>query len=292
MTSELNCDFVSSHGLLKSCDIYRVNSFLMKDNDNEILSRIETGNTLYVCNSNIQIFTINLLPRITKKVILVSGDDDQSIPHSYPDSTRLILESPYIVHWFSQNCTMSHPKITHLPIGLDYHTMSRRNTFWGDIITPIEQENEIKELIKLGKSFGERNIRIYSTFHFELGRGDRAEAYNGIPKDLIDYPENKTTRLVSHKRQLDYAFVASPFGCGPDCHRTWEALVLGCIPIIKSSGLNDLFKDLPVLIVDKWTDVTHELLSQTVEKFKTMKFNYDKLRLSYWVNLINSYKIF
>lgn len=290
MTSETECKFVSSHGILKSCDIYRKNSFIFKENDDEILEKINDGDTLYVCNSNIHIFSINLLPRLTRKVILVSGDDDQIIPHSFPDSTMRILYSPYIIHWFSQNCLITNPKITHLPIGLDYHTMSKRNTFWGNIKSPFEQENEINELIKLTKPFHERVIKIYSTFHFELNRGDRIEAYNQIPNELIDYQGSRVSRLESHIVQTGYAFVASPFGGGPDCHRTWEALVLGCIPIIKSSGLNSLFENLPVLIVNNWSDITYELLNQTIEKFKTMEFNYEKLKLSYWMNLINSYK--
>jgi hypothetical protein len=44
-----------------------------------------------------------------------------------------------------------------------------------------------------------------------------------------------------------YSFVLSPFGNGYDCHRTWEALLLGCIPIMKKSRIDSLFKYLPVL---------------------------------------------
>jgi hypothetical protein len=75
-----------------------------------------------------------------------------------------------------------------------------------------------------------------------------------------------------------------------DCHRTWEALALGCIPIVRSSGMNALFDELPVLIVNKWSEVTRELLDNTIEKFKERTFNYDKLKLQYWVDKINSYK--
>jgi hypothetical protein len=43
-------------------------------------------------------------------------------------------------------------------------------------------------------------------------------------------------RAIELYEKINYAFVASPYGGGPDCHRTWEALILGCIPIVKSSG--------------------------------------------------------
>ena len=34
-----------------------------------------------------------------------------------------------------------------------------------------------------------------------------------------------------------FAFVASPPGNGFDCHRTWEALILGCIVIVQNSSV-------------------------------------------------------
>jgi len=46
----------------------------------------------------------------------------------------------------------------------------------------------------------------------------------------------------------------SPPGNGWDCHRTWEALALGCVPLILRHSLggifDDVFKGLPVAFVD------------------------------------------
>ena len=85
-----------------------------------------------------------------------------------------------------------------------------------------------------------------------------------------------------------YSFVLSPHGNGLDCHRTWEALVLGCIPVVKTSSLDKLYDDLPVLIVNNWYDIDEELLKNTIENFKDKKFNYDKLKLDYWINKIKN----
>ena len=63
------------------------------------------------------------------------------------------------------------------------------------------------------------------------------------------------------------AFVVSPRGHGYDCHRTWEALALGCIPIVKHSPIDHVFDHLPVLIVREWSDVNRELLVQTLDSF-------------------------
>ena len=302
MEEENFCKYVGSWGILKSCKFYNRNmnsnlsyidrtSFEIQNFDN-----IEDGDTFYISTYSLNFFTLKVLPFLKTRIILISGDSDDSIMKENPRAAMIILESPMIIHWFAQNCIISHPKITHLPIGMDYHTMSGKDTFWGKRTSPLKQEQEIEELINSDKykPFYQRKSKIYSTFHFYLDRGDRNEAYNNIPKDLIDYEANQTTRNETHRKQIDYAFVASPFGGGPDCHRTWEALILGCIPIIKSSGMDPLFKDLPVLLVEKWSDINQELLDKTIEKFKfkflNKEFNYEKLKLNYWMNLINSYK--
>ena len=76
-------------------------------------------------------------------------------------------------------------------------------------------------------------------------------------------------------------FVASPFGAGPDCHRTWEAIAMGAVPIVRShAGLNPLFVGQAVLIVDKWSDVSVELLNSWT--YPPRKTAYDSLWLSTW----------
>ena len=99
-----------------------------------------------------------------------------------------------------------------------------------------------------------------------------------------------TPREIIWKLQTRYSFVISPVGQGLDTHRTWEALILGCIPIIRKNPIVEVFKDLPVLMVNKWSDINKELLETTIKKFKTKKFNYDKLNRFYWGTLFNSHK--
>ena len=86
--------------------------------------------------------------------------------------------------------------------------------------------------------------------------------------------------------QSKYAFVLSPHGNGLDCHRTWEALILGCIPVVRTSPIDSLYEGLPVLIVNEWHDINEELLKNTIEKFKNKSFSYEKLTLRYWMDKI------
>ena len=86
----------------------------------------------------------------------------------------------------------------------------------------------------------------------------------------------------------EFAFVVSPFGHGFDCIRTFEALCLGCIVIMKRSFLDVIYEGLPVLLVDEWSDVTETLLNDTLILYSNKQFNYDKLKMDYWVKLVQS----
>ena len=47
----------------------------------------------------------------------------------------------------------------------------------------------------------------------------------------------------------------APRGGGLDCHRTWEMLYFGMIPIVKTSSLDSLFSSLPVIILQDWDEI-------------------------------------
>jgi hypothetical protein len=185
---------------------------------------------------------------------------------------------------------IEHPKIIKIPIGLDYHTLSQNTYYWGNKKSAIEQETELMNIKT--KPFWERELKCYSNFHFvDYGNKfgySRKDIINIVPKNIIYYEPTQINRLVTWNNQTEYAFVISPFGNGMDCHRTWEALILGCIVIVKSSPLDILYNELPVLIVNEWEDITEQLLTDTVIEFKHKKFNYDKLTLAYYKNIILS----
>ena len=43
-------------------------------------------------------------------------------------------------------------------------------------------------------------------------------------------------------------------------------------------------KDLPVLFVNEYEDISLELLESTLEYFKDSEFNFDKLNIDYWLD--------
>ena len=287
--------YVSSRGILQSCSIksstpHSSINYLLDYNFEELYENA----TVYVCSNAINDF-INNFHKIDKRIILITGDCDESVPDDiFKNNDEFInfIESDKIIHWFSQNCVGNHPKLSGIPIGLDYHTLSKGNHEWGEMISPIDQELQLVEIKKDSLPFYERQIKCYSNFHFLTSTRygfDRIQAIYKIPKELVFYEPDKIKRYNSWKNQSNYAFVISPHGNGLDCHRTWEALCLGCIPIVKKSPIDYLYEDLPVLIVDEWIDIDEELLKKTIEDFKNRTFNYEKLNLEYWLKKINFY---
>ena len=85
-------------------------------------------------------------------------------------------------------------------------------------------------------------------------------------------------------------FVISPHGHGLDCYRTWEALLVNTIPIVKTSSLDALYTDLPVMIVKNWSEVTKEFLEEQYSIIKNKSYKLEKLYFNYWHDLIKAHK--
>ena len=294
MEDENHCFYLSSRGLLKSCHVHSTNPISsIRQLIGYDLSKLYDGCSLYICNAAIPWFS-KMLPQINCQFLLVSGDCDESCPTDLfrtNDEFVSFIENPKIIHWYSQNCIVKHEKITQLPIGLDYHTLSKTNHPWGNMALPVEQEHLLTNIKHNSKPFWERELKCYSNFHFAMKTKfsyDRKDAYENIDKELVYYEPTQVKRYISWKKQTSYAFVLSPHGNGLDCHRTWEALCLGCIPIVKTSPLDNMYDGLPVLVVNDWKDITIELLQNTVDNYKDRPFIYEKLSLSYWMNKIHS----
>jgi hypothetical protein len=50
-------------------------------------------------------------------------------------------------------------------------------------------------------------------------------------------------------------FVISPPGNGPDCHRTWESIYMGAVPVVLKEHLGrSLWEGMPILAVDTFED--------------------------------------
>ena len=301
---ETYCNYVGSFGLLKSATHKSSNPVSdFNGLDPEWYSNIHPHAILHVCPQALPSFVSKVLPLIQVPFKLLTNNSDATIPDDYQAESDILLNNPLLTTWFAQNCVGTHPKFVKVPIGLDYHSMRphpserkrmvwepKQNHIWGTKKHPIQQEWELTTLKASSKPYFNRELKAYANFQFMMwtryGQIDRKDAIEKIPKDLVFYEPNKATRDICWKNMVQYAFVVSPHGNGLDCHRTWESLALGSIPIVKTSGIDSLFDDLPVWIVQDWSEVTTENMKKKMFEFSNKNFNYDKLTLAYWRNIL------
>ena len=292
---ENNCELVSSRGLLKSCSIRHPNPQTAEVNLHEYLENMNQHEnmSIYVNSHSLATFVDVYLSRIHCKFFLVSGDSDLGVPEEVLNEQQLqnLLSNPYLIKWFAQNLlAKATDKLCHLPIGLDYHTILQDPSHWwrmecdNEGYLPGEQEILLKSIRDKSKPFYERSKKIFCNVHFRPDRYKQREcAVAAIPEELMDKANQHLARSQTWNRKAQNTFVLSPFGNGYDCHRTWEALCLGCIPIMKVPEFSELFEGLPVINVEEWSDITSEFLEKRVEELKSTSVNMEKLTLAYWV---------
>jgi len=252
--------------------------------------------SIYVCSDLLRFFVNKILPYLNHTFVLVSGDSDLCVPKEAlsKDETFYLLRSPLLIKWMTQNTRIEgNEKIIQMPIGLDYHTILRNPSsklrLPNEGYLPIQQEEILVNIVKASKPFFERIPKIYVNYTINSDRfNQRQRALDIIPHELLEINTDFIPRTYTWKNMSQYCFVLSPTGIGLDCHRTWEALVLGCIPIVCVKEFKKLFEDLPVLLVNEWSDITKELLEHTINNYKNRIFNKNKLTLEYWTNQFNT----
>jgi len=88
----------------------------------------------------------------------------------------------------------------------------------------------------------------------------------------------------------DYKFVISPEGNGIDCHRHYEALIAGCIPVIEYNSMTEeKYAGCPVLYTHDYSEITEEYLLQQYDILIDETYDFSKLFLSYYNDDIKQY---
>jgi len=75
--------------------------------------------------------------------------------------------------------------------------------------------------------------------------------------------------------------VISPEGNGIDCHRHYEALIAGCIPIIEdNSQIREKYKGCPILYTHDYSEITETYLIQKYTEMLDQTYDFAPLFLS------------
>jgi hypothetical protein len=177
-------------------------------------------------------------PLLNWTLVIHNGDHSPS-----EDNMRILhanFADVYSVNWMGPS-ELASP----IPIGLENWDYLRNGV-------PSDYLRESRKIQK----FSNRGILLFSSFNLDTNIEERTRASEAIPKlsNILTtqkfIPPHKYRKVVRSSK-----FVLSPPGNGIDCHRTWEAIYLGAIPIVKKTYWPFNNYDLPVLVVNDWNEI-------------------------------------
>jgi hypothetical protein len=192
------------------------------------------------------------------KFILISHNSDENITEKYLN----IANHPMIKMWYAQNVLFEHPKLILIPIGIANSSWAHGSLNAFNIpITNMKTKD------------------IYFFFNLYTNKNERFECYNEILKKGLSF--GNQLNYYDYIKELSlYKYAICPPGNGVDCHRLWECLYLGVIPILKRSIFTEkIAKSFKCVIVDKWEDLSIEkIMVEYVQPPNYPKLNMNNIR--------------
>ena len=116
-------------------------------------------------------FCKQILPKLNVPIVLVIADGDESFPSDCGKNFDVeeFLNHPFIIHVFAQNNAYagSSSKVSHIPIGMDFHTIAYKGKEggWGERGSPQEQEAHLATILSRLKPTHLRKKRAFVDFH-------------------------------------------------------------------------------------------------------------------------------
>ena len=241
--------------------------------DENIEHIIKSSYSFFIKPDWLNYFSDVVMPYINHPFILVTHNSDYTVGpvnnnynHIHTTSHYDILNNPYLINWYGVNM-LPNKKGINLPIGLE-------NSCWNgyDYNVCLNNRNNEKEFL------------LYFNFNntHPLRKNIREQILaNG-------FIENKRCEWNEYIRDLSkHKFCISPPGNGIDCHRHWECIYVGCIPIVLTTHNDPIyhyFNNLPILFVEDYSIVTPQFLEAQFKIFKNRKFELELTKLNYWKN--------
>lgn len=240
------------------------------DQNTYLQKRIYRNNDIIFCKTDYLSILFSEINDHANNYYLITHQSDYEI------NEYIFLKRPKsIKKWFAQNVNYKHEDLIPLPIGLENHEGPSKGTFtdfnlWANNYN-INDKYEKSNLVYC--NFNPNNHLSRKYWISELSK-------NGI------HTEIKKTTYSEHINNLKRSyFCISPRGNGIDCHRTWEALYLDCIPIVPEHLIYNKFSN-KILQTKDPIEITEKFLNQKMTEMQSKMFDKNKLTLSYWQDII------
>lgn len=258
--------------------IYCNKKFFPSNVDSSYDTEIKENDVWFIKRDRVPQF-FGMLPNSCPRINIVTQYSD------YETDDTIAKMKPRSVHRiFGPNMTTVMPNMFPIPLGIGPHYC--RITPKGKDIAKVNTRKSRKSLLYVNfrtGTFPEERGPVLNKFVEMFLAGEKWISIGNQPCDgriLGNYLEE----LTNHK------FSLCPRGNGIDTHRLWECLYARTIPIVRyiEASHRD-FRDMPILFVNDWSEVTEDFLHAKYEEFHTKEWNYSKLRASWWGKQFNQF---
>ena len=202
-----------------------------------------------------------------KNLKLITGQTDHNV-----NKNLFSYKPSCIKDWYSINVDYSNENLHPIPLGLA-NKFSSKNLLINEI-NKFPDENEKIE-------------KIYLNFETNTNYFLRKRIKNHL-KDksfVIQSPSNLS--LSEYAKDLKtYKYILCPNGNGIDTHRLWETLYSGSIPIIFDHLTYKTTENLPVIKINKKSNINIEYLDEQLTTFDNLINR--KLNIKYWMDEIKN----
>ena len=173
-------------------------------------AEMKDGDWIFVKTEMLPIFIKKYLPQIEKTFVLITGLSDYCFP-SYLEKNNCdatpLIESPYLIAWFSTNYRGGYPKDKVYPIPYGTRAVNYDSLILKQDI--IENKPNI----------------VFSSFRT---RNDKRRIY------IAEIMGNNKCNFNSYTSLLNQSkYIICPMGCTPDTFRLWESVYFNSIPVIE-----------------------------------------------------------
>lgn len=201
---------------------------------------VKPGDVVFVDVKCIGRYFSALHGRIGARYVLVTHNGDRNV-----DEALAKLVDDRLVAWFAQNVAVRHEKIFPIPIGLENQHYCNNG-----LVRVFSSLRKAAPVVK--------KDRVLFGFNIATNSAERQPAFDALSRsplaeNLQGWPEPPEYAKILRGCK----FVASPPGNGLDCHRTWEAMLLRTVPIVKRNFMHEHFLGLglPLLLVNDWREI-------------------------------------
>ena len=284
---------------------------------------IKTGDVIFVQSDFFDFFAKQVTPRIRNPYIVLSHNGDLSTPDGQDDAeialpryvTSDILAEEYrkgrlLAHhgqnlwWVNRTFEERPPWLHCLPIGFEnrHWSIGRNVKAYADALKsfvinrePLPDSQRPLLLIAFyPKSRVPDRHKVLSVLRVFPPKG--VEKMQNPFYNYTDLNHWEWLEAITHHK-----FVLAPFGHGLDTHRISEILMMGGVPVMRRSTITSCFDDsdnnfmnttrgsLPIVVVDKWEEVTAERLENEWQRIKQMPpshWDYRRVFVYHWLERI------